>query len=351
MTSAVVFLFVIILKKRIFMRHIEKRASGLLMSGLAAGLVHGTQNAALLRKLHNNTLHETVLKTLRNRASGANANVLDGVKNSLIPEIGVLADHTYSEGNRIRNMRNRDRVIAVNMLKGNLSRVLGSKNIRKRAIGLLKQNPKTKDYADMVSSLERLGLLDDKKSLHALEKLYKSDPLTRNIAKLTDAVSGKHIQTLAKGSPTTKKEGAGEIAGNLLFAAAEPVAAGMNVTKRLIADHESGKSFGPAIYNLLNKAREGSNSIFIKKPVKKSFLAGLGGKYQKGAVAKNNALKISGNAILASGADFAGKVGRLAREEAARIGGASGLKAVDVAAAAAEAAEKKKKRSLFKRKS
>ena len=239
---------------------------------LAAGLGHLAQNQSLKYMVNKEDMLPKLIEGRLTKAPTAINQTRKGLANAALPELGIAeseARHSFKDISQ--NMGYRDKVHAVNALKGNWTKMSKSEEGRKALVKHL-----SKKLPMVGSVIHRLP----EETIAELEKVYKGDKFGKNIINTTNRLS-RHKQIV---NPTGKQKaisGAAEIGGNIGMAFKEPLFSTLNGLKRAgaadLSKFENVKNKpGKAAYKIVKGTQNGLKNLFVKNPLETTAMRTLG---------------------------------------------------------------------------
>ena len=247
-------------------RELEKKAilPGVLETAAVAGGTHLAQNAALNSLLATKQIGKILEKRIMH-PGGKSSALIEGISNAAVPELGILEGEAVHAYKNIANMGYKERVLAINALKGNWARLAKSEQGRKVLSNIVTR------YSPLLGSAVKKM---NPEEIAELEKIYKKNMLGKNIIDTTERLS-KYKNIPEKYQLAAKRRIAAEAIGNLGIGSVEWVGAGFNGLKRLAATDVNklrnsalGQSkAGQEAVNKIQKAQESIRKKFVDNPL------------------------------------------------------------------------------------
>ena len=240
-------------------------------------LGHVGQNIVASKKILNETGGQNIVKSLMNNNRKGVKGFVNGVKNTAVPEAGIIRDEVGHFLKEIGDMKfnRRERAVLQSLTKGDFKKVINSKALQK--------SPKLQSYLKAkgidTSVLQHANKLNPK-LIEEYENAYKNNALGKmgkGIATKAGEIPVDNLSKIQVG--TSKSEAAGETVGNILVGMHEPAMAALNGLKRLGAD--KGKVFG-RYGKLKRKGQDLVKDTFVTKVISRAAKKGQQGKEEAG---------------------------------------------------------------------
>ncbi len=273
------------------------KKGSLALHGVIAGGMHVAQNVAAKKLLKQPLVHKQLLSRFTNSARNlaernTSGETIMGLSRGIVPEMGMInneATHlgkNYGRkivdgvkqqlGGRVPQLSSEDRGHLGNILKGKLNPVVEAKGLTNKYVQFALKNNASPIPKELRTPLNNaLASPQREQILKEVEGIWGKYDTTKHLASgIGDQLVKGKLPSNITANTGTAIQATGDVLGTAATYVADPIAFGVNQTKRLLSsDLSKHKRLRP-----LQRGQQFLNRKFVREPVVKMFRKGSEGK-------------------------------------------------------------------------